>query len=43
MHGYFRPETLYGPEAIERYDAPALAWLERHFPDEAAKARSEAA
>lgn len=42
MHGFFRPETLFGPEAIERYDAPALAWLEKHFPEEAAKARGEA-
>jgi hypothetical protein len=41
MHGYLRPETLFGPEAIERYDAQAMAWLERHFPDEAARARAD--
>ena len=26
MHEFLRPETLFGPEAIERYLAPARTW-----------------
>lgn len=33
MHGYLRPETLFGPVKIEQYLPPARAWRARFYPD----------
>lgn len=33
MHKYLRPETLFGPETVERYLPDARAWLRKNHPD----------
>jgi hypothetical protein len=36
MHGYFRPETLFGPEKIHSYLPAARAYLAKHYPEQPA-------
>jgi uncharacterized phage protein (TIGR02220 family) len=30
---FLRPETLFGPETIERYLDPARTWAAKHYPE----------
>ena len=41
MAKYLRPETLFGPVTIDRYLAPARAWLFAHYPEEFEKINAQ--